>query len=115
MADKKLSRQQADDLADDCIVFAARNGRTEMSEDSPVHSGRKLRFEGHGLTIQASVVASAYGNGGFSVTVSQKGRALFEASGNYTSGPFRTEVKTFEDGPWVGAVRIGARLIRDRD
>jgi len=115
MADKRLPRKDADALAADCIVFAARNGRTEMREESPVHSGRKLRYDGNGLTIRASGVASAFGNGGFSVTVRQKGRVLFEASGNYTAGPFRTEVKSFEDGPWVRAVRIGAQIIRDND
>jgi len=112
MADKKLSTAQADALAADCILFAARYGRKEMGEDSPVHSGRRLRYDARGLTIEVSVVVSAFGNGGFTVTVRERKQVLFEASGSHTTRPFRTETKTFEDGPWVRQVRTGAALIR---
>ncbi|MFA6603572.1 MAG: hypothetical protein WCT10_01865 [Patescibacteria group bacterium] len=114
MNTKKLTALQADALADDCITFAAQHGRTERREDSPVHSVRQLRYDGGGLTIKVLVSSNACGNGGFTVTVSERRRVLFAASGNYKVRPFKTECQTFERGPWIRMIRNGGIGQTDR-
>lgn len=94
------TQQHINDITNDCVHFASKNGKSVGGHSNPVSMSRVMKYENDGLTIDFRVYASGYSNGSCHVKVTDESAVVFEADGNYTAYAHGMTAKTYVSGDW---------------
>lgn len=89
-----------DDLMDRVLVFVDRNGSLLVKDNNPMYCSIEMQYFHKGTNITMSVYSHCQGNGSCSAKVIHKGKVVFDASGCYTSSPFKVKADIYIPGDW---------------
>lgn len=96
--------KQDDEYLKKVLIFVDRNGTVEDKSSSSHSASLKMKYEENGLHIEMYVCANGMGNGSCGATIKYRENIVYEAKGNYTSGPFNTEVTKYSTGVWESLI-----------
>ncbi len=89
-----------DKFLEEVMVYVDRNGTVDDKHSTPMSCSLKMSYKQGDLSITMHAYAHGMGNGSCGATVKYKGKTVYSASGNFTSGPFNTKVSKYTPGAW---------------